>query len=116
MHIPSIWHGRSFRLKHIFVFMRSTASVVATQHNITEHHRPNDYCSNAPLLVLLKSIQDLRESLHKTESALSSVAVSFGAREECVQRWKDATASGATEAPEQAGGDNPLAVSLRRAP
>ncbi|CAN0205616.1 unnamed protein product, partial [Ectocarpus sp. 6 AP-2014] len=41
------------------------------------------------------SLTDLRTSLHKTESAISAVAVSLGAEEECVQRWKDAAAAAA---------------------
>ena len=55
------------------------------------------------------SQQDLRESLHTTESALSAVAASFGAREDCLQRWKDTAVSGAAAG--QAGDDGPLGVS-----
>lgn len=46
--------------------------------------------------------QDLRESLQKAEAALFAVAGSFGAPEECVQRWRDAAAR---EANETSGGD-----------
>lgn len=55
--------------------------------------------------------------MHRTESALVAVAVSLGAREECVQRWKEAVAmsisSGKEEATPDRHGENdgPLAVS-----
>ena len=58
--------------------------------------------------------QGVRESLLRTESALSAVAASFGAREDCLQRWKEkegtaAAGSGATAG--QTGDDGPLGVS-----
>lgn len=48
-------------------------------------------------------------SLQTTESALAAVAISLGAEEDCVQRWKNAV----SEATPGAGDDEPLAVSRR---
>lgn len=48
-------------------------------------------------------------SLQTTESALAAVAISLGAEEDCVQRWKDAV----SEATPGTGDDEPLAVSRR---
>ncbi|CAM9216190.1 unnamed protein product [Scytosiphon promiscuus] len=66
------------------------------------------------------ALNHLRESMRRTESALSAVAVSLGAGEECVQKWKDAVAvsisSGEDAAtPDQQAGENdgPLAELLQ---
>lgn len=58
--------------------------------------------------------QGVRESLLRTESALSAVAASFGAREDCLQRWKEkegTAAAGSGAAAGQTGDDGPLRVS-----
>lgn len=49
--------------------------------------------------------QDVGESLHRAESALSAVATSLGVGEDAVQRWK--VASGGTGG---TGDEDPLAV------
>lgn len=49
-------------------------------------------------------------SLATTESALAAVAISLGAEEDCVQRWKDAV----SEATPGTGDDEPLAELLNR--
>ena len=52
--------------------------------------------------------KELEGSLQATESALAAVAISLGAEEDCVRRWKDAV----SEATPGTSDDEPLAVSL----
>lgn len=54
-------------------------------------------------------VKELGGSLQTTESALAAVAISLGAEEDCVQRWKYAV----SEATPGTGDDEPLAVSRR---
>lgn len=42
--------------------------------------------------------QELQESVHRAEGALFTVATSFGARDDCVERWKSGAIADASDA------------------